>query len=114
MIDKALQFIPEWAIPTLCCGICTFLVAAVKGYRKQLAALNSGVKSLLRAEIIRSYEKYTDRGFCPIYAREPLTRAYEAYHALGGNSTATDLYKRTLSLPPESSDAHGSPARTRG
>ena len=61
----------------------------------------SGVKSLLRSEIIRNDEKYTDRGYCPIYAREPLSHVYEAYHALGGNSTATDLYKKTMALPSD-------------
>ena len=47
------------------------------------------------------YEKYTERGYCPIYAREPLTRVYEAYHGMGGNGTGTDFYKKTIALPPE-------------
>lgn len=61
--------------------------------------LEAGVQCLLRAEIIRSHEKYTERGKCPIYAREALTRAYQAYHALGGNDVATDLYRDLLELP---------------
>ena len=47
------------------------------------------------------YEKYTERGYCPIYAREQLTRVYEAYHGMGGNGTGTDFYKKTIALPPE-------------
>lgn len=61
--------------------------------------LEAGVQCLLRAEIIRSHEKYTERGKCPIYAREALTRAYKAYHALGGNDVATDLYNELMELP---------------
>ena len=61
--------------------------------------LEAGVQCLLRAEIIRSHEKYTERGKCPIYAREALTRAYQAYHALGGNDVATDLYHDLMELP---------------
>lgn len=61
--------------------------------------LEAGVQCLLRAEIIRSHEKYTERGRCPIYAREALTRAYKAYHALGGNDVATDLYNELMELP---------------
>ncbi len=61
--------------------------------------LEAGVQCLLRAEIIRSHEKYTERGKCPIYAREALTRAYQAYHALGGNDVATDLYRDLMELP---------------
>ena len=60
--------------------------------------LEAGVQCLLRAEIIRSHEKYMERGKCPIYAREALTRAYQAYHALGGNDVATDLYHDLMEL----------------
>lgn len=61
--------------------------------------LEAGVQCLLRAEIIRSHEKYTERGKCPIYAREALTKVYKAYHALGGNDVATDLYNEIMELP---------------
>ena len=61
--------------------------------------LEAGVQCLLRAEIIRSHEKYTERGKCPIYAQEALTRAYKAYHALGGNDVATELYNDLMELP---------------
>ncbi len=60
--------------------------------------LEAGVQCLLRAEIIRSHEKYMERGKCPIYAREALTRAYQAYHALGGNDVSTDLYHDLMEL----------------
>ncbi|MBE6890040.1 MAG: hypothetical protein E7485_08520 [Ruminococcaceae bacterium] len=58
-----------------------------------------GTQCLLRAEIIRSHEKYIDRGYCPVYAKESLTRAYQAYHKLGGNDVATALYEQLMSLP---------------
>lgn len=61
--------------------------------------LSNGVQCLLRAEIIRAHEKYTQKHFCPIYAKESLTRAYAAYHALGGNDVATDLYRQCMVLP---------------
>ncbi len=61
--------------------------------------LEAGVQCLLRAEIIRSHEKYTERGKCPIYAREALTWAYQGYHAHGGNDVVTDLYHDLMELP---------------
>lgn len=60
-----------------------------------------GTQCLLRAEIIRQHEKYMDRGYCPVYAREALTRVYESYHALGGNGTMTELYKQVMALPTD-------------
>lgn len=62
-------------------------------------AMQSGLQSLLRAEIIRQHEKYTDRGYCPIYAKDALRREYESYHLLGGNGVITDLYNDLIALP---------------
>lgn len=61
-------------------------------------AFEDGLQCLLRAEIIRSHEKYTVQGYCPIYAKESLRRVYTAYHNLGGNDIATALYKECLDL----------------
>ena len=61
----------------------------------------TGVQCLLRAEIIRSAEKYHDKGYCPVYARDALTRAYDSYHNLGGNDVATELFHRTIDLPTD-------------
>lgn len=66
--------------------------------------IESGLQSLLRAEIIRSHEKYMDKGYCPVYAREALNRIYESYHALGGNGTMTELYKQVMALPTDNED----------
>lgn len=67
--------------------------------------LENGVQCLLRAEIIRSHEKYIDKGFCPIYAKEALTKEYKAYHNLGGNDVATELYEQCIALPNERSNS---------
>ncbi|MPN16592.1 hypothetical protein SDC9_163937 [bioreactor metagenome] len=64
-----------------------------------------GLQCLLRAEIIRSYEKYQDKGFCPLYAKEALKREYDSYHDLHGNDVATDLYRQMMALPTESKGA---------
>lgn len=63
--------------------------------------LKEGLQALLRAEIIRSHEKYSAKGYCPVYAKEALTRCYRAYHNLGGNDVATELYEQLMDLPVE-------------
>ena len=68
--------------------------------RKQ-QALADGVEALLRESIVNNYNKYTDKGYCPVYAKESLRRAYSAYHTLNGNDVATELYRRMLSMPDE-------------
>lgn len=77
----------------------TALIGSKRRRSERTEQLEAGVQCLLRAEIIRSHEKYTERGKCPVYAKEALTKAYKAYHALGGNDVATDLYEQIMALP---------------
>lgn len=87
----------KWFIPFLCGAVVTFLTTMCIRQK----AIKNGLQCLLRAEIIRSYDKYKDRNECPIYAKEAMTRAYRAYHALGGNDVATELYHEMIELPNE-------------
>ena len=84
----------KWFVPFLCGGAITLIGAVAVMWR----ALRDGVCCLLRAEIIRQHEKWEEKGYCPIYAKEALRRAYKAYHALKGNDVATVLYEKTLEL----------------
>ena len=95
MIDLILK----WAIPFICGGIASGCLAYLMAWKKRKSALENGVCALLRAEIIRENKEYTSKGFCPIYAKDALTRTYAAYHALGGNDVATRLYEETMKLP---------------
>lgn len=64
-------------------------------------AIAEGVQSLLRESIVNNYNRYSDRGYCPIYAKESVKRVYMAYHGLGGNDVATELYNKLLKMPEE-------------
>lgn len=91
------QQVINWLIPFLLGSAVSFIGAMFI----KLKAIKNGIQCLLRAEIIRAHEKYMDKNYCPIYAKEALTRAYKAYHALKGNDVATELYEETLHLPCE-------------
>ncbi len=80
-------------------GGLTYIIARCKGGLKREKALQEGVKSLLRGKLIDYYDKYTERGYCPIYVREAARRSYEAYHDLGGNGVITQLYEKLIALP---------------
>lgn len=95
------EILLKWAIPFVCGGVITGLIANIKMHRRSDTAMRNGLQCLLRAEIIRSHEKYAERGYCPVYAKEALRREYDAYHALGGNDVATSLYNDTIDLPTE-------------
>lgn len=110
-----LIIILKWAVPFCCSAVVTWAVTYAKMINKKnkelkelrdnkIETLADGVQCLLRAEIIRNHDKYLDRGYCPIYAKEALKRAYAAYHDLHGNDVATQLYNQTMALPTEAKE----------
>lgn len=114
---EVLDIILKWLIPFLCTSIATACIGYVRGVRnkqkeeakeeaKQFTLMKDGLQALLRAEILRSHEKYTCKGYCAIYAREALDRTYQAYHGLGGNDVATDLYRQIKDLPSTPPEGH--------
>lgn len=73
----------------------------LKTEQKKNNAIAEGVQSLLRESIVNNYNKYTDKEYCPIYAKESIKKVYNAYHNLGGNDVATELYNKILVMPEE-------------
>lgn len=86
-------------ISTIVGVVVTAIVARFKLGNTKHKAVENGVQNLLRAEIIRQQEKWVERGYCPVYAKDAVRREYEAYHALGGNGVITDLYNDIIQLP---------------
>lgn len=68
----------------------------------QVSAMRKGIRALLRADLIRLYNKYHDElGYCPIYVKQSLEDEYQQYHALKGNGVGTNMYNALMSLPTE-------------
>ncbi|MDD5901458.1 MAG: hypothetical protein PUC73_11270 [Lachnospiraceae bacterium] len=94
LVDYVCESWPGW----LCAAVMT-----VVGYLyAQVRASRSGIRALLRAEIIRVYNKYhDDKGYCPIYVKQSIEDIYKQYHALKGNGVGTHLYEAIMALPTE-------------
>lgn len=67
-------------------------------------ALADGVQALLRESVVSNYNLYSDKGYCPIYAKESVKKVYKSYEALGGNDVAHDLYDKILKMPTEAKE----------
>ena len=82
--------------------ILTALVTALGYMYRQIIATRRGIRALLRADLIRLYNKYHDElGYCPIYVKQSLEDEYQQYHALKGNGVGTNLYNALMALPTE-------------
>ena len=62
-------------------------------------AMTGGMRSMLRAELLHEYNKWTDKGYCPMESKEYVERTYSSYHALGGNGLGTSMYNEVMALP---------------
>ena len=105
---EILAFISSHWLEWLFTGVLAILSWLVKLLRDQMSAeqqkneaIAEGVQSLLRESIVSNYNRYSDRGYCPIYAKESMKKVYKAYHNLGGNDVATELYTKVLKMPEE-------------
>ena len=74
-------------------------VTAITAVALAVFSLFSGVRALLRNEIISGYNHYMAKKYIPIYAMENIGEMYKAYHRLGGNGTITKLVEELKKLP---------------
>lgn len=66
---------------------------------KQISGMRKGIQALLRAQLISDWNKYSDMGYAPIYARENFENVYTQYHNLGANGVMDDIRNKFLALP---------------
>ena len=67
----------------------------------QYIGFRNGMRSLLKNEIIRAYEKYISLGYCPSYVKENIKDVYDSYHKLKGNGMCTSMVNDLYKLPNE-------------
>lgn len=79
-------------------------VSAISVMMVAVYSLFSGVRALLRNEIIGAYNHYMLKGYIPIYAMENVHEMYLAYHRLGGNGTITKLVGEIKKMPSYAAD----------
>ncbi|MDE6020172.1 MAG: hypothetical protein K2H01_04120 [Ruminococcus sp.] len=77
------------------------ILARLKRQETRQKAVELGVQALLRDRMLHSYNKYTELGYTPIYAKENFENMYQQYHKLGGNGVMTQLHIEFMKLPTE-------------
>jgi len=96
------EWLSYFGIPTLIFGsMFAFVVAKMKKYKSEQDAIRNGIQALLRAEMIKSYNKYNELGYAPIYAKENFENIYKNYHSLGLNGVMDGMRKQFMELPTE-------------
>ena len=94
------QILVLFSIPTL-------LATAIGVAYKRSKGTRLGVQALLRAELIRDWNYYSEKGYAPIYARENFENVYMQYHNLGANGVMDDIRQKFLALPDRPAEKEG-------
>lgn len=85
--------------PALVGAVFKYLHVLVKKNAADSLALKLGMQALLRSQMIGDYNKWMERGYAPIYARENFENCWKQYHSLGVNGVMDDLHDKFLELP---------------
>ena len=93
-----IEILKMFGIPALLSGA---LLAYCRSVLKAVKAVKAGMQAMLRAQMISDYNKWNERNFAPIYARENFENCWEQYHNLGANGVMDDIHKKFLALPTE-------------
>lgn len=95
------QWLCLLGVPALIAGGFKYLYSSLKKNTADTEAVKIGIQALLRSQMIADYNKWTDRGYAPIYARDNFENCWKQYHALGVNGVIDDLHEKFLELPTE-------------
>lgn len=87
------------AVSTLLLGLWQALARRMKKTKVEQDAIRAGLQALLRAQIIDMYERYSEKGFAPIYVRDSFENVYKQYEKLGENGVINDIHTKFLALP---------------
>lgn len=98
------QWLCLLGIPTLIIAIFKYLTTLIKKNKEDTTALKYGIQALLRSQMIADYNKYSEKGYAPIYARDNFENCWKQYHSLGANGVIDDLHEKFLELPYEKED----------
>lgn len=84
------------------------LFALIKKERADRNAMKLALQAILRRDMIEDYNKWSERGYAPIYARQSFENCWEQYHSLGVNGVMDDIHKKFLDLPTEKNEGEHS------
>lgn len=82
-------------------GIGKYISHRMKEHDKKINAVCLGTQALLRDRLIDKYNKFTELGYAPIWAKQNFENMYKQYHNLGVNGVMDEMYHTFIELPTE-------------
>ena len=98
------QWLCVLSVPALLAAAFKYILNQMKETKAGMAAIKKGLQALLRAQLIADYNKYLEKGYAPIYARQNFENCWEQYHTLGANGVMNGIHDKFMELPTEPSE----------
>lgn len=95
----AYQIMSALGIPSLAGAILLSIFNFVKSKNSSNKLIRDGVIAILHNKIYTLGKQYIEREYVTIEDLKDFEYLYNAYHALGGNGTGTEIYERVKNLP---------------
>ena len=93
------QILSLCGIPSLIGAIFVSAVNYVKLKNSSYKLIKDGVIAILHNKIYTLGKQYIAQEYISVEALDDFEHLYKAYHALGGNGTGSEIYKRVKELP---------------
>lgn len=77
----------------------TFVLGGFGYLFGQLRALKRGVQAMLRAQMIAEFNRWEEKGWAPVYAKDNFENLWQQYEKLGKNGVMANIRSRFLALP---------------
>ena len=78
-----------------------YFIGRIQAIESKNEAVCLGVQALLRDRLYYEYNKYMERGYAPIYAKENFENMWQQYHNLGVNGVMDEVHNTFMELPTE-------------
>ncbi len=101
------QWLCLLSAPTLLVAFYRMVGGQLKEQRANNEAIKQGMQALLRAQLVDDWNKWSERGYAPIYARQNFENCWTQYHALGANGVMDDIHVKFFRLPTEEHEKAG-------
>lgn len=82
-------------------AIVRYFCRRIKENDLKTESVQLGVQALLRNQMIHEYNKYQEKGYAPIYAKENFENMWIQYHNLGANGVMDEIHEKFKELPIE-------------
>ena len=96
-MTQQVMTIAGWVLAPVCSALVTYVITQRRYKTAHDEAMERGMRTLLRQQLIDYHRQYVASGGpCPVRIKEQATAVHDAYHALGGNGTSTQLWQEIL------------------